>query len=120
MRLVISVVLGLAPLCASAVAQKAGEATFPPKQIEAGAEIYATNCATCHGNRMKNPPWAIDLATVPKNDHRRFVESVTNGRNNMPVPLPQHVGRLVDKTETRRNAVVLSARSMASQIGSTS
>ena len=29
-------------------------------------------------------PWAIDLATVPKNDHRRFVESVTNGRNNMP------------------------------------
>lgn len=84
MRLVICVVLGLAPLCASAVAQKAGEATFPPKQIEAGAEIYATNCATCHGNRMKNPPWAIDLATVPKNDHRRFVESVTNGRNNMP------------------------------------
>ena len=84
MRLVISVVLGLAPLCASAVAQKASEATFPPKQIEAGAEIYATNCATCHGNRMKNPPWAIDLATVPKNDHRRFVESVTNGRNNMP------------------------------------
>jgi hypothetical protein len=30
------------------------------------------------------PPWAIDLATVPKNDRRRFVESVTNGRNNMP------------------------------------
>lgn len=84
MRLVISVVLGLAPLCASAVAQKVSEATFPPEQIEAGAEIYATNCATCHGNRMKNPPWAIDLATVPKNDRRRFVESVTNGRNNMP------------------------------------
>ena len=39
---------------------------------------------TCHGNRMKNPPWAIDLATVPKNDRRRFVELVTNGRNNMP------------------------------------
>jgi len=38
--------LGLAPVCASAVAQKAGETTFPPEQIMAGAEIYATNCAT--------------------------------------------------------------------------
>jgi mono/diheme cytochrome c family protein len=33
---------------------------------------------------MENPPWAIDLATIPKNDRRRFVESVTNGKNNMP------------------------------------
>ena len=84
MRLVISVVLGLAPLCASAVAQKASEATFPPKQIEAGAEIYATNCATCHGNRMKNPPWAIDLATFPREERARFIDSVTNGVRNMP------------------------------------
>jgi mono/diheme cytochrome c family protein len=76
--------LGLASLCASAVAQKSGETTFPPEQIKAGAEIYATNCATCHGNRMENPPWAIDLGTIPKNDRRRFVESVTNGKNNMP------------------------------------
>jgi mono/diheme cytochrome c family protein len=70
MRLLVIFVLGLAPLCTSAAAQKTGEATFPPEQIKAGAEIYATNCATCHGNRMENPPWAIDLAT--------------NGKNNMP------------------------------------
>ena len=74
MRLLRVFMLGLAALCASAVAQKAGEATFPPEQIKAGAEIYATNCATCHGNRMENPPWALDLATIPKNDRRRFVE----------------------------------------------
>jgi len=84
MRLLMIFMLGLAPVCASAVAQKAGETTFPPEQIMAGAEIYATNCATCHGNRMKSPPWALDLATIPKNDRRRFVESVTNGKNNMP------------------------------------
>ena len=84
MRLLVIFVLGLAPLCTSAVAQKTGEATFPPEQIKAGAEIYATNCATCHGNRMENPPWAVDLATIPKTDRRRFVESVTNGKNNMP------------------------------------
>src|SRR5262249_25357577 len=76
--------LGLALLCVSAVSEKASEAKFPPEQIKAGAEIYATNCATCHGNRMQNPPWALDLATIPKNDRRRFVESVTNGKNNMP------------------------------------
>jgi mono/diheme cytochrome c family protein len=33
---------------------------------------------------MENPPWAIDLATISKNDRRSFVESVTNGKNNMP------------------------------------
>lgn len=65
---------------ASAWAQDA----VTPAQINQGAEIYARNCATCHGNRMKNPEWAIDLATIPKDDRRRFIQSVTNGINNMP------------------------------------
>lgn len=55
-----------------------------PEQIKGGSEIYARNCATCHGNRMKNPEWAIDLATIPKDDRQRFIQSVTNGRGNMP------------------------------------
>jgi mono/diheme cytochrome c family protein len=55
-----------------------------PEQIKTGGEIYARNCATCHGNRMKNPEWAIDLATIPKDDRARFIQSVTNGKNNMP------------------------------------
>ncbi len=74
-------VLFAALLCCGAVhAQEA----VTPAQIKAGAEIYARNCATCHGNRMKNPEWAIDLATIPKDDRQRFVQSVTNGKNNMP------------------------------------
>jgi len=76
--------MGLMLACASAVAQKAGETKITPEQIKAGAEIYAANCATCHGNRMKNPEWAIDLATIPKDDRQRFVQSVTNGKGNMP------------------------------------
>jgi mono/diheme cytochrome c family protein len=55
-----------------------------PEQIKAGAEIYATNCATCHGKSMRNPEWAIDLATIPKNDRPRFIQSVTSGKNSMP------------------------------------
>jgi mono/diheme cytochrome c family protein len=66
--------------CAGAWAQDA----VTPAQVKEGAEIYARNCATCHGNRMKNPEWAIDLATIPKDDRSRFIQSVTNGKNNMP------------------------------------
>lgn len=57
---------------------------FPPEQIKRGAEIYATNCAVCHGSNMKNPPWAIDLATFPRDERDRFVNSVTYGVRNMP------------------------------------
>jgi mono/diheme cytochrome c family protein len=67
-------------LCGAAWAQS----TVTPEQIKQGGEIYAVNCATCHGNRMKNPEWAIDLATIPKDDRMRFIQSVTNGKNNMP------------------------------------
>ena len=66
---------------ASAIAQNT---PVTPEQIKVGAEIYATNCATCHGNRMKNPEWAIDLATIPKDDRQRFIQSVTSGKNAMP------------------------------------
>ena len=55
-----------------------------PAQIATGGEVYALHCATCHGNRMKNPEWAIDLATIPKDDRQRFIQSVTNGRGSMP------------------------------------
>jgi mono/diheme cytochrome c family protein len=61
-----------------------GAEQFPPAQIKRGAEIYAANCATCHGNRMKDPPWAIDLATFPRDERARFLDSVTNGVRNMP------------------------------------
>lgn len=70
--------LCIAMLCGVAWAQ------VTPEQIKQGGEIYAVNCATCHGNRMRNPEWAIDLATVPKDDRQRFIQSVTNGKNNMP------------------------------------
>jgi mono/diheme cytochrome c family protein len=81
-RTATATVFTLALMCMSAAAQNTAAVT--PEQIKAGAELYATNCATCHGNRMKNPEWAIDLATIPKNDRQRFVQSVTNGKGNMP------------------------------------
>jgi mono/diheme cytochrome c family protein len=75
--------LGLALVCAPAAAQDPA-APFRPEQIRQGATIFALNCATCHGTRMRNPQWAIDLHTFPRGDHARFVDSVTNGKGNMP------------------------------------
>jgi mono/diheme cytochrome c family protein len=82
MRLIYACSLVL--LCASAAGRDAGAQSFPPEQIKRGADIYAQHCATCHGNRMVNPPWAIDLATFPRDSRARFVDSVTNGVRNMP------------------------------------
>ena len=70
----------LALVSAGACAQQ----KFPPEQVQQGAEIYAVNCAVCHGEKMKNPPWAIDLQTFPKDERDRFMNSVTYGVRAMP------------------------------------
>jgi len=81
MKLLIVACLGLALDCASAAAQ---DAKFPPEQIRKGGQLFTLNCATCHGTRMRNPQWAFDLRTFPRDGHDRFVDSVTYGRGAMP------------------------------------
>jgi mono/diheme cytochrome c family protein len=81
MKTLVTGILGLALLGASAAAQ---EAQFPPQQIKEGAALFARHCATCHGARMRNPQWAIDLRTFPRDGRARFVDSVANGKRNMP------------------------------------
>ena len=75
--------LGFAFMCASSAAA-GDEPQFPPEQIQKGAALFARHCATCHGTHMRNPQWAIDLRDFPRNAHARFVDSVTNGKRNMP------------------------------------
>ena len=57
---------------------------FPKEQIAAGAELYATNCSPCHGSRMLDPEGAFNLRKFPADQHDRFVNSVTRGKNQMP------------------------------------
>src|SRR5262245_18336528 len=67
--------------------QAAEAQNFPPEQIAAGSMIFARNCSTCHGQRMQNPDTdlgAFDLRQFPRDEHDRFVASVTNGKNFMP------------------------------------
>jgi mono/diheme cytochrome c family protein len=60
------------------------EVQFSPEQIKTGATLFARHCATCHGTRMRNPQWAIDLRQFPRDAHARFLDSVSNGKRNMP------------------------------------
>ena len=75
--------LGFALLGVSAAAQERAP-EFPAEQIKQGADLFARNCATCHGGRMRNPQWAADLRTFPRDGHARFVDAVANGKRNMP------------------------------------
>ena len=80
-----ALVLGLALACSGAAAQDSGGKPFAPEQISKGAELFATHCSTCHGNRMAKPEWApVDLRKFPREDHARFVDTVTYGIRNMP------------------------------------
>ena len=72
----------LALVGARATAEEAQ--SFPKEQIAAGAELYAVNCAPCHGARMLDPQGAFDLRKFPPDQRERFVTSVTKGKNQMP------------------------------------
>jgi mono/diheme cytochrome c family protein len=79
-----AVVLALAVVCATASAQKPKPQKFSAKQIRAGAALFAQNCAPCHGAHMADPEGAFDLRFFPHDQHDRFVDSVTHGKNSMP------------------------------------
>ncbi|HKG01469.1 MAG TPA: cytochrome c [Xanthobacteraceae bacterium] len=83
MNVFVTVSLGLALLGASAAAQERAP-EFAAEQIKTGADLFARNCATCHGTRMRNPQWASDLRTFPHDARARFVDAVANGKRNMP------------------------------------
>lgn len=78
-------------ICALALASAialAQSAKKPPKftkqQVAHGADLYSRNCSPCHGAHMDDPNGAFDLRTFPPDQHDRFVDSVTNGKNSMP------------------------------------
>jgi len=81
--LTVAASLGLALACVGVAAQDRVP-QFPAEQIKKGAALFARNCVTCHGTRMRNPQGGIDLRTFPRDARARFVDSVTYGKRNMP------------------------------------
>jgi mono/diheme cytochrome c family protein len=84
MKCMIAVGWAMALACATASAQTSQPRKVSAKQVSTGAAIFARNCSPCHGAHMADPEGAFDLRTFPHNQHSRFVNSVTNGKNSMP------------------------------------
>jgi mono/diheme cytochrome c family protein len=82
----VSVALSVAVMTAAPIslAQDVAAASFAAEQVKRGADLYAKHCESCHGVRMVGPEWASDLKTFPRDNPRRFVDSVTHGKNAMP------------------------------------
>jgi mono/diheme cytochrome c family protein len=79
LRLFFPAAYTMVALSVAAVAQQ-----FPTEQTRRGAEIYAQNCSPCHGPRLSGEESAFDLRTFPRDQHDRFINSVTRGKNAMP------------------------------------
>jgi mono/diheme cytochrome c family protein len=72
------------PVRAQEPAAAAPESTAPPG-IEAGRRAYTATCARCHGiNLVVTSSAFFDLRTFPKEEKERFLNSVTNGKRQMP------------------------------------
>jgi mono/diheme cytochrome c family protein len=54
--------------------------------VEKGASLYQLRCEGCHGVNLRNTSggWSFDLRKLKPDEHERFVESVTSGKDNMP------------------------------------
>jgi mono/diheme cytochrome c family protein len=53
-------------------------------KIEAGENVYNTNCQICHGENLVSTGQTFDLRRLKDNDRARFDNSVRNGKNQMP------------------------------------
>ena len=55
-------------------------------RVAEDAAIYAERCSPCHGDNLSNVSggWSFDLRRLHPDEHDRFVDSVTSGKDNMP------------------------------------
>src|SRR5205809_5656790 len=75
------------PIIPSALASSARECAWATDaKIEAGATIYGNYCSNCHGDELRNTSGGVtfDLRRLGAADHDRFVNSVLNGKSQMP------------------------------------
>jgi len=57
---------------------------FAAEQIGKGSALYETHCQTCHGTAPRQPGVGQGPAQISREDHARFVDTVTYGVRNMP------------------------------------
>ena len=52
--------------------------------IEAGAQVYQTHCAECHGEKLVNTGSTFDLRRLRADERPRFDKATTEGKGQMP------------------------------------
>jgi cytochrome c oxidase subunit II len=52
--------------------------------IEAGEQVYDENCASCHGEKLRNTGTTFDLRKLGADDRPRFDKFVMEGKGQMP------------------------------------
>jgi mono/diheme cytochrome c family protein len=61
------------------------QTAFDPAQVAAGEEVYRDYCWTCHGEGLRSTAGVtFDLRRLRAADHDRFVNSVLDGKGQMP------------------------------------
>jgi len=55
-------------------------------KVTAGATIYGDYCSNCHGDELRNTSGGVtfDLRRLRPTDHDRFLNSVLDGKQQMP------------------------------------
>jgi mono/diheme cytochrome c family protein len=72
-----SLIVGALVIASAALAQDRAK-------VAAGAEVYATHCAACHGERLRATGAGFDLLKLRPNERGRFDKAVNDGKGQMP------------------------------------
>jgi mono/diheme cytochrome c family protein len=58
--------------------------TVDAQKVAAGLAVYSSHCVRCHGENLQNNGWTYDLRRLRPEDNARFVNSVLDGKGQMP------------------------------------
>ena len=75
-------------LAAALIVLLAGSKAFAQDAAKAaaGAEVYATHCSSCHGERLVSPGGIPDLRKLEPGDRSKFDIVVTDGKGGQMPP----------------------------------
>ena len=55
--------------------------------VQAGEQIYEENCASCHGEKLRNPGTTFDLRKFHADQRERFNKFIMEGKGQMQRPV---------------------------------
>ena len=78
--------LALAGVVLVTAALGPGVSAADTAQAEKGEQVYENYCVNCHGEGLRNTSGGVtfDLRKLRPDEHDRFIDSVTNGKKDMP------------------------------------